>query len=82
MRMTVVLPQPEGPTKTTNSPRAISSESGSTTSIGAPRWSAKRLVTVLERDEVLVTSHAAPLRRDSGRRGDGPPGSAGPRLGR
>jgi hypothetical protein len=37
IRITVVLPQPDGPTKTTNSPSPMASESGSTTGIAAPR---------------------------------------------
>src|ERR671919_52792 len=45
MRITVVLPQPEGPTKTTNSPSAIPSESGRTTSIVPPRGSRNDFVT-------------------------------------
>ena len=45
MRITVVLPQPDGPTNTTNSPLAMPSESGSTTSIAPPRWSANHFVT-------------------------------------
>ena len=57
MRITVVLPQPDGPTNTTNSPSAMLSESGSTTSIAPPRWSAKRLVTSLELDEAAVARH-------------------------
>jgi hypothetical protein len=33
MRITVVLPQPDGPTNTTNSPSAIDSDKGSTTGV-------------------------------------------------
>src|SRR4051794_27125496 len=44
MRMTVVLPQPEGPTKTTNSPAAMSRVRGSTTGIAGPWPCANDLV--------------------------------------
>ena len=45
MRITVVLPQPEGPTNTTNSPSAMLSESGRTTSMMPPRGSRNAFVT-------------------------------------
>src|SRR5918999_1347023 len=45
MPIAVVLPQPDGPTNTTNSPSAMLSESGSTTSIRPPRGSPNHFVT-------------------------------------
>jgi hypothetical protein len=45
LRHLVVLPQPDGPWNTTNSPRAISRLIGRSTSIGMPVGPAKRLVT-------------------------------------
>src|SRR5262245_19343170 len=45
IRMTVVLPQPEGPTKTTNSPSPIERSSGSITSTSRPFSCSKILVS-------------------------------------
>ena len=57
MRITVVLPQPDGPTKTTNSPSAMLSESGSTTSIGAAAMVGETLGDLLKLDEAVVARH-------------------------
>ena len=45
IRMTVVLPQPDGPTNTTNSPSEMASDSGSTTGIDGPPCSEKTFVS-------------------------------------
>src|SRR5262245_59711788 len=45
IRMTVVLPQPEGPTKTTNSPSPIERSSGSMTLTSRPFSCSKTLVS-------------------------------------
>ena len=79
IRITVVLPQPDGPTKTTNSPSAIFSDSGSTTGVSWPRSPKKTLVK--DRNSIKASPDIA-LNSDSGRSGGDRSGSPDPRRAR
>src|SRR5215211_4886650 len=55
----VVFPQPEGPTKTTNSPIPMSRDSGLTTGIALPSGAVKSLVTSVIAMKGLVTASSS-----------------------
>ena len=73
MRITVVLPQPDGPTKTTNSPSAMPSDSGSTTGDRRRRGRrAKTLVSSRNSMKPASLGHGmSALSRGSGTSGGG-----------
>ena len=70
MRITVVLPQPEGPTKTTNSPSWMSIDKGSTTGMVPPSGVANSLATLLMRMKLPFCMSARPVLHPCGKGGE------------